>query len=109
MKKTSRIFLSGETLAGMRGFAVCALTAVLATGCRELSEQTLKQWATASDSAKDKVIAAHFADHAEYVKKCMNRMAASPNTENVKILDAGGLCTTGFRLKERNARSNAKR
>jgi hypothetical protein len=83
-------------------FVICCL--LLVPGCSELSEQTMKQWATASDSAKNKVIAAHFADNAEYVRKCMNRMAALPDAETVSVLDAGELCVTGFRLKEKNAK-----
>jgi hypothetical protein len=70
----------------------------------DLDNQTLDKWARASESAKDKVVAAHFADDAEYVKKCIDRMAALPDTENVGVLDAGELCVTGLRLKERNAK-----
>jgi hypothetical protein len=34
----------------------------------------------------------------------MDRMAALPVAKDVAVLDAGELCVTGLRLKERNAK-----
>ncbi|MDR1071763.1 MAG: hypothetical protein LBL21_03930 [Rickettsiales bacterium] len=85
----------------MKKIALFGLVALAA--CGELSEQTLSKWKTASESAKNKLVAERFADNAEYVKKCITRMAALPNTEMVKIQDAGRMCLTGLRVRETNA------
>lgn len=83
---------------------------VTLAACGELSEQTLSRWKNASESSKNKVVVAHFADSAEYVKKCITRMAALPNTESVRVLDAGEMCITGLRIREKNTTAkNAKK
>jgi hypothetical protein len=85
-------------------FHCALLTAFVLCSCgSDLSEQSLEKWRRASESAKNKFIAAHFADDAEHVRKCITRMAALPNTDGVRVLDAGEMCSMGLRLREKNA------
>jgi hypothetical protein len=79
---------------------IAPLVFIALAACGELSEQTLSEWARASDSAREKVVAAHFADNAQAMKKCITRMSSLPNTEKVKVLDAGKMCVAGMRVKD---------
>lgn len=81
----------------------------LPAACGELDKQTLKQWKSASDSARSKVVAEYFAENADHVKNCITRMSALPDTEKLSVMDAGGACLTGLRIREKNAARNAKK
>lgn len=78
------------------------LTMLITAACGELDGKTIAKWKGASDSAKNKFAIAHFADHADYVKNCIDKISAMPNTDAVKISDAGNICMTGMKLREHN-------
>ena len=67
--------------------------------CGESADGTLADWRMATDGARDKVAAENFPKNADYVKKCITRMAAAPANKGVKIIDAGRMCETGLRLR----------
>ena len=79
-----------------------ALFLVLAA-CGDLENGTLRDWKRASDKSRGKFVAAHFADQAEYVKRCITRTAALANTEKMAVLKVGELCKASLLAREQAA------
>ncbi|MDR1027465.1 MAG: hypothetical protein LBL46_03560 [Rickettsiales bacterium] len=79
-----------------------ALFLILAA-CGDLEKGTLRDWGRASDKSRDRVIAAHFADNADYIKRCITRTATLPNTEKMAVLKVGELCRTSLLARENAA------
>ena len=88
-------------------FALCFLI----VACGDPSKQTLAEWKKSPESIKQKFVGEYFAKNPEYIKKCIDRMSMLPETDRVRVMDAGNSCLTGLELKERKAAAakNAKK
>ena len=83
---------------------------IVLSGCGDPAEQTLGEWKKSPESIRQKFVQAYFSKNPEHIKKCITRMSMLPNTEKVRVMDAGNSCLTGLELKERNAAAkNAKK